>query len=57
MQAIKETFLRIHPKDNVLVALQDMQQGTTINFEGDSFALTEKIAAKQVQHSGTATGR
>jgi altronate hydrolase len=46
MQAIKETFLRIHPKDNVLVALQDLQQGTTINFEGDSFALTEKIAAK-----------
>jgi altronate hydrolase len=46
MSAVKNSFLRIHPKDNVLVALQDLAQGTMINFEGESFALTEKVAAK-----------
>ncbi len=46
MATQKDTFLRIHPKDNVLVALQDLAQGTVINFEGDTFTLTEAIAAK-----------
>jgi len=46
MSAKKDTFLRIHPADNVLVALQDIPQGTIINFEGNAFALTETIAAK-----------
>jgi altronate hydrolase len=42
----KDTFLRIHPKDNVLVALQDLEQGTEIDFEGDHFTLSERVAAK-----------
>ncbi|MDR6940673.1 UxaA family hydrolase [Mucilaginibacter pocheonensis] len=42
----KEIFLRIHPHDNVLVALQNLEQGTVINFEGNTFALTERVAAK-----------
>ncbi|WP_259070113.1 UxaA family hydrolase [Mucilaginibacter sp. X4EP1] len=46
MSAKKDTFLRIHPADNVLVALQDIPQGTSINFEGDTIVLTETIAAK-----------
>lgn len=46
MSTQKETFLRIHPHDNVLVALQNLEQGTVINFEGNSFALTERVAAK-----------
>jgi len=46
MSSNKNTFLRIHPKDNVLVALQDLPQGTKIDFEGESFELTDKIAAK-----------
>ncbi len=46
MSAKKDTFLRIHHADNVLVALQDLPQNTVINFEGDAFALTETIAAK-----------
>ncbi|MDB5007988.1 MAG: uxaA [Mucilaginibacter sp.] len=46
MSAKKDTFLKIHPKDNVLVALQDLTQGTTINFEGETFTLTSNIAAK-----------
>ncbi|MDN3549408.1 UxaA family hydrolase [Mucilaginibacter aquaedulcis] len=46
MSQQKETFLRIHPHDNVLVALQNLEQGTLINFEGSTFALTERVAAK-----------
>lgn len=42
----KQQFLRIHPHDNVLVALQNLAAGTMINFEGDTFALTADIAAK-----------
>src|SRR6201996_8978830 len=46
MSAIKQTYLRIHPKDNVLVALQNLEQGAVVNFEGENFTLTDKIAAK-----------
>ena len=46
MSVQKETFLRIHPHDNVLVALQNLEQGTQINFEGNTFTLADRIAAK-----------
>ncbi|MDF2431948.1 MAG: altronate hydrolase [Mucilaginibacter sp.] len=46
MSEKKDTFLKIHPNDNVLVALQDLPQGTTVSFEGKSFTLTSNIAAK-----------
>ncbi|MGZ3873854.1 MAG: UxaA family hydrolase [Mucilaginibacter sp.] len=46
MSAQKHSYIRIHPNDNVLVALQDLEQGTIINFEGQSFPLTERVAAK-----------
>ncbi|MDB5023674.1 MAG: altronate dehydratase [Mucilaginibacter sp.] len=39
-------FIRIHPRDNVLVALGDLGQGTLIEFEGQSFNLTGPVAAK-----------
>jgi altronate hydrolase len=42
----KETFLRIHPHDNVLVALQNLEQDTLINFESESFPLVDRVAAK-----------
>jgi altronate hydrolase len=42
----EHSFLRIHPKDNVLVALRDLEQGITIEFEGQSFNLTDRVAAK-----------
>lgn len=42
----QHSYLRIHPKDNVLVALRDLDQGTLIEFEGLSFKLAEKVAAK-----------
>jgi altronate hydrolase len=46
MSSIKKTFLQIHPKDNALVALQDLKAGTEIDFEGEKFVLTTDVAAK-----------
>lgn len=41
-----QTFLRIHPKDNVLAALQDIEKGDQLEFDGNSFAAVERIPAK-----------
>ncbi len=41
-----EKFLRIHPKDNVLVALQDLEKDTVIDFEDQTFMLTAAVKAK-----------
>ncbi|WP_423736401.1 UxaA family hydrolase [Chitinophaga caseinilytica] len=40
------TFLQIHPKDNVLVALQDLPAGRQIEFNGTSIQLTHNVPAK-----------
>ncbi|HEY4195719.1 MAG TPA: altronate dehydratase family protein [Mucilaginibacter sp.] len=40
------SYVRIHPKDNALVALRDLELGTPIEFEGQSFNLTDRVAAK-----------
>lgn len=42
----EHSFLRIHPKDNVLVALRDLEQNTPIEFEGINFSLIDRVAAK-----------
>lgn len=42
----KQTYLQIHPKDNVLVALQDQSAGSLIYFNGQEFALKDTVAAK-----------
>lgn len=50
MEAIVENignrFLQIHPKDNVLVALEDLPKGTVIEFNGYSFSLMNNVPAK-----------
>ncbi|KGT08517.1 altronate dehydratase [Elizabethkingia anophelis] len=43
---MKNKILRINPKDNVLVALQDIEQGEKVLFEGLEYEVLEKIAAK-----------
>lgn len=40
-------FLKIHPADNVLVALQDLPAGMPVQSDGDQFVLPENIGAKQ----------
>ena len=39
-------ILKIHPNDNVLVALQDLSKGETIIYDGDSYILQDDIHAK-----------
>ena len=39
-------FLKIHPDDNVLVALKDLAPGTKVSSNGSSFELNEMVAAK-----------
>ncbi|MES2426572.1 MAG: altronate dehydratase family protein [Bacteroidota bacterium] len=46
MSVKRETVLRIHPHDNVLVALQDISKGTVIPFDGDNITLVTDVAAK-----------
>jgi altronate hydrolase len=40
------TFLQIHPDDNVLVALQDLQSGTKVGFNGSTITLLKDVPAK-----------
>ena len=39
-------ILKIHPADNVYVALADLKAGEQVSFNGSSTTLTENIAAK-----------
>ena len=43
---MKHRILKIHPKDNVIVALTNLAKGETISFEGEDYVLTENIPAK-----------
>lgn len=43
---MSKNFLRIHPKDNILAALQNMEQGYMVDFEGRYFPLRTPIKAK-----------
>jgi altronate hydrolase len=41
-----KTFLQLHEKDNVLVALQDLAKGTSVTWKNDTITLTTKVEAK-----------
>ena len=41
-----QRYLKIHPDDNVLVALQDLEEGESITFEGVGFVLPNRVKAK-----------
>src|SRR4029079_1060267 len=43
---MKQVALKIHPKDNVLVALKNLAKGETISFEGEEYILQDAIGAK-----------
>jgi len=45
-KAVQSIFLKIHPDDNVLVALKDLVHGTKVLSNGSSFELRENVAAK-----------
>ncbi|WP_207428532.1 UxaA family hydrolase [Pedobacter sp. SYSU D00535] len=43
---MKQKVLKVHPDDNVLVALTDLQQGELVAFNGEQYELKENIPAK-----------
>lgn len=43
---MKQIVLRIHKKDNVLVALSDLQKGQELSYDGVAYTLQEDIPAK-----------
>jgi len=43
---MKSAVLKLDPKDNVLVALQNLRQGESINFAGETYALATDVHAK-----------
>ncbi len=43
---MSKQFLQIHPNDNVLAALRDIDKGDAVDFQGNSFRALERIPAK-----------
>lgn len=43
---MKHRVLKVHPDDNVLVALQDLSKGEAISYNGNDYVLLEDIPAK-----------
>jgi altronate hydrolase len=43
---MKSNVLKVHPKDNVLVALKNLAKGETISSNGDDYVLQDNIPAK-----------
>jgi altronate hydrolase len=45
-KTLRQPFLKIHPKDNVVVALNDLAAGTLVYIDKNEFLLCQPIAAK-----------
>lgn len=43
---MKTSVLKVHPDDNVIVALQDLKKGSTVDLNGKTYLLQENINAK-----------
>src|SRR3978361_1124464 len=43
---MKNSILKIHPADSILVALQHLQAGETVAYDGHPYTLIENIPAK-----------
>jgi len=43
---MKNSVLRVHPKDNVLVALKNLSKGETIGFNGHEIYITGNISCQ-----------
>jgi len=41
-----DPFIQLHPKDNILIALEDLEAGSKISFEGIDFFLEQNVPAK-----------
>lgn len=45
-KSIRQTVIKVHPVDNVLVALQDLKKGETVQFHNDRYTVVDDIPAK-----------
>ncbi|HEX7902351.1 MAG TPA: altronate dehydratase family protein [Chitinophagaceae bacterium] len=43
---MKQVVLKVHPDDNVLVALTNLKKGAVISYEGEEYTLQDDITAK-----------
>src|SRR6186713_224439 len=43
---MKQKVLKVHPNDNVLVALTDLKKGEAINYSGEEYIPTGDVSAK-----------
>ena len=43
---VKKLVIKLHPNDNVLVALTDLEKGKTVIFDNESFVMQDTIKAK-----------
>lgn len=43
---MKHKVLKVHPDDNVLVALTDLNPGEAVNYQGEDYEIQERIPAK-----------
>ena len=43
---MSKVVLKVHPKDNIIVALKDLQAGQIVHFDGHEYKLLEDISAK-----------
>lgn len=43
---MKQIVLKVHPKDNVLVALRDLAKGESVSYNSEQYITQEKIPAK-----------
>lgn len=43
---MKQRVLKVHPDDNVMVALQDLSKGETVSYKGEDYILADDIPAK-----------
>lgn len=43
---MSQIVLKVHPKDNVIVALKDLKKGQVVQYEGVSYEMQEDIPAK-----------
>src|SRR6185312_10737841 len=44
--SIPSNVLKVHPADNVLVALTNLEKGTVVPFEGEKYMIGENVKAK-----------
>src|SRR5215475_6339295 len=44
--SMMSTVLKVHPADNVLVALANLEKGTVVLFEGEEYTIREHVKAK-----------